>query len=95
MAADPGRMVEEELELRRMLGFPPICALAEVGGVGANDLLAPLVGGSAPTGVDVLGPRADGRHLVRAPDAEALADTLASLERPRQRVRVAVDPPRA
>lgn len=114
VAADPGRMVDEELALRQTIGFPPAGALAEVGGPGAAELLAPLlapsvadgsgpaadgpgpagrdIGGAGPT---VLGPRSDGRYLVRTSDPETLAEALAGLERPKERVRVAVDPPRA
>jgi primosomal protein N' (replication factor Y) len=49
---------------------------------------------SPPSSVTVLGPRPDGQYLVVAPDDEHLADVLAGLDRPRERVRVAVDPPR-
>ena len=91
VAADPGRMVDEERAVRSALGFPPAGALAEVSGPGAVDFLAPLAG---VDDVTVLGPRPDGRHLVRAADPVALADLLASLDRPKGRVRVAVDPPR-
>ena len=92
VAADPGRMVDEELALRTSLGFPPAGALAEVGGAGAAAFLAPL---SGREGVVVLGPRDDGRYLVRSDDPARLAAALASLSRPKDRVRVAVDPPRA
>ncbi|MEL6981061.1 MAG: hypothetical protein AAFO29_01420 [Actinomycetota bacterium] len=92
VAADPSRLVEEERAVRAAIGFPPTGALAEVGGAGAAAFLAPLAGRD---GVMVLGPREDGRHLVRTDDADSLADVLASLPRPKERVRVAVDPPRA
>ncbi len=92
VAADPSRMVEEERAVRAALGFPPVGALAEVGGAGAATFLAPLAGAD---GVVVLGPRHDGRYLVRADGPDALAEVLASLDRPKERVRVAVDPPRA
>ncbi len=92
LAADPGRLVDEERALRAGLGFPPSGAIAEVGGAGAAELLAPLSGRAE---VAVLGPRADGRYLVRADDPERLAAALVALPRPKERVRVAVDPPRA
>ena len=92
VAADPGRMVDEELALRTSLGFPPVGALAEVGGGGAGAFLAPL---ADREGVLVLGPRDDGRYLVRSDDPAGLAEALGSLPRPKDRVRVAVDPPRA
>ncbi len=43
----------------------------------------------------VLGPRSDGKYLIRADDPQQLADSLAATERPKQRIRIAVDPPRA
>ncbi len=92
LAADPSRMVDEERALRSALGFPPTGALAEVGGPGAAAFLAPL---ADVDDLIVLGPRADGRHLVRAADPDRLADALAALARTKERVRVAVDPPRA
>ena len=85
-------MHDEELAVRRVLGFPPAGSLAEIGGPGAGDFLAPSAGSADVT---VLGPRPDGRYLVRADDAEILADALAGLDRPKERHRVAVDPPRA
>jgi primosomal protein N' (replication factor Y) (superfamily II helicase) len=88
--ADPGRFAGAELDLRQALGFPPVCALAEVSGPGAADVAIQLEGSP---GLDLLGPR-DGRWLARAPDPDALAAALASTSRPSSRVRVAVDPPR-
>jgi primosomal protein N' (replication factor Y) len=90
--ADPGRFAAEERDLRRSMGLPPFGALAEISGAGAGELVAPL--GRQP-GVTVLGPRHDGRYLLRAGGPEALAAVLARAERPAARVRVAVDPPRA
>jgi hypothetical protein len=95
--ADPGLLVDEELALRRGLGFPPMGALAEVSGTGAGAFLDPLIS-KASTGEDdgvrVLGPRPDGRFLVRADDVDQLAEILGSLPATKS-VRVAVDPPRA
>jgi primosomal protein N' (replication factor Y) len=90
--ADPGRFAAEERDLRRSMGLPPFGALAEISGAGAGELVAPL--GRQP-GVTVLGPRHDGRYLLRAGGPEALAAVLARAARPAARVRVAVDPPRA
>jgi len=42
----------------------------------------------------VMGPR-DNAWLVRAPDPETLSDLLASVDRPRGRLRIEVDPARA
>jgi primosomal protein N' (replication factor Y) len=88
--ADPARAAAAELDRRRLLGFPPATALAEVSGPAAGAFVAAL---GAPLGVEVLGP-ADGRWLVRAPDHASLADVLAAVDRPAGRLRVAVDPPR-
>lgn len=89
--ADPGRLVEAEAARRRLLGLPPYAALAQVSGAAAAEFVDRL---GAPEGVDVLGPR-DGAWLVRAGGPEALADALASVERPAGRLRIEVDPARA
>jgi primosomal protein N' len=88
--ADPGRLVGPAMARRAELGLPPVRALAVVSGAGADELAASLREAGA---VAVNGP-ADGRYLVRAPDAAALADALAAVPRPAARVRVEVDPPR-
>ncbi len=92
VSADPGRMLDEERSLRRALGFPPAGALAELGGPGAAGFAGSL---AAVPGATVLGPRHDGRYLLRADDPTRLADILAATGRPKERVRLAVDPPRA
>lgn len=89
--SDTGRFVDEEMALRRGLGLPPATALAEISGPGAARLLEPAADLAE---AEVLGPRDDGRYLLRAPDAVTLAAILADFDRPPERVRVAVDPPR-
>lgn len=89
--ADPRVFVEAELEQRRLTAMPPFSAVAEVSGAGAAEMVGAMGGG---LGAEVLGPNETGRYLVRAPDADSLADVLASTPRPKARVRVAVDPPR-
>ncbi len=91
MAADPGRMVAEEQALRSALGFPPAGALAEFSGAGADEFAASI---KTDPGVMILGPRPDGRYLLRASDPQQLAAVMASAPRPKERIRVAVDPPR-
>jgi primosomal protein N' (replication factor Y) (superfamily II helicase) len=86
--ADPARLVPAEADRRRLLGFPPATALAEVSGPAAEAFVEAL---GAPLGVEVLGP-ADGRWLVRAPDHGTLCDALAATARPAGRLRIAVDP---
>ncbi len=91
----PALVTEAESERRRALGFPPFGALAEISG----DEAAVVAAVEALRGfeqIQALGPT-DGRALVVAPDADALADALAvahAAGRAEGRVRVAVDPPR-
>ena len=94
LRAEPSRSTDIELGLRQELGLPPFGALAEISGAGATPLLGPLIDSAVPSPISVLGPREDGRYLLRAPDSEILADVLDELPRPKARVRVAVDPPR-
>ncbi len=85
LAADPGMFAKVDAAGRRALGLPPFGALAHISGPGAESFCARLGGGVAPD--------ADG-FLVRAPSWEALADRLASVPRPAERMRIDVDPPR-
>jgi primosomal protein N' (replication factor Y) len=95
----PDLVAAAETPRRRALGFPPFGALAEVSGDDAAvlatvDVLRGL--DAAAASVQVLGPT-DGRALVVAPTADALADALVlahAAGRAEGRVRVAVDPPR-
>jgi primosomal protein N' (replication factor Y) (superfamily II helicase) len=104
--ADPDRLADHEMEIRRQLRFPPVTALAAVSGPVAPDFIERLrafqgaqsaqgagraSGGSEP--IEVLGPD-EGRWLVRATDSAALADALAAVPRPPGRLRVEVDPQR-
>jgi len=82
LLSDPGRLVTDELVLRRELDLPPYSALALVSGPGAGDYCSAL--GGADLG--------DGRWLVRAPDHRTLCDALAATPRPSGRLRVTVDP---
>lgn len=88
--ADPEIFSKAELSRRKILGFPPVTALAEISGAAAAEYIEGLVGGD---GVQVLGPN-DGRWLIRAPNPTVLADFLAQQKRPEGRLRIAVDPPR-
>jgi primosomal protein N' (replication factor Y) len=103
--ADPGRLAAAEGPVRRALRLPPYTALAVLSGPGSADLAGALerrsgggnggFGGSGgrggPVEVMALG---DGRWAVRAPDHAGLADALAAVERPEERVRVEVGPVR-
>lgn len=86
--ADPSKVAQAEAERRELLQFPPATALAEVSGAAAGELIAAL---GNPLGVDIMGP-ADGAWLLRAPNHQILCDSLASVPRPKGRLRVAVDP---
>ena len=92
VAADPATFAAEESALREAMGFPPFGALAEIGGPPAEEFVDPLL---ERLDLTVLGPRADGRFLLRAGSPEELAAILAETPRPKGRLRVAVDPPRA
>jgi primosomal protein N' (replication factor Y) len=94
VSADPSELVTVESEQRRVLGLPPFTALAEISGRDAATLTHRLEQLERP-GLVVLGPRPDGRYLVRAPGWGELADALAEVDRHDIRTRVAVDPPRA
>jgi primosomal protein N' (replication factor Y) len=91
--ADPGRLAQVELEVRRALDLPPVSAMALVSGPSA-DVYGPALARAAPAAVEVTGP-VDGVWSVRAPDHERLCDLLAAVARPGGRLRVAVDPVRA
>ncbi len=84
-SGNPGPLLGHELALRRELTLPPFCALAELSGPGAPELFAALGLEGSPLDGD--------GWLVRAADHRALCDRLASASRPRERVRVLVDPP--
>jgi primosomal protein N' (replication factor Y) len=86
--ANPALVRAHEQEARSVLHFPPFSALAALSGPAADEL---VVGLSWDDRLQLLGP-ADGRWLVRAPDAATLADALARTPRPAGRVRVEVDP---
>jgi primosomal protein N' (replication factor Y) len=84
---DPTRLSGPERARRVALGFPPASALAQVSGPAAPELVERL----RPLPVELLGPD-DGRWLVRALDASALADAFAAAGRPPGRLRIEVDP---
>jgi primosomal protein N' (replication factor Y) len=92
VAADPALLSDPETAIRRQLEFPPFASIAVVSGPGAAQYVLGL--GALPgTPVRILGPDRD-QWLVRAADEAALADALASVPRPPERLRVAVDPGR-
>ncbi|MGH9046023.1 MAG: hypothetical protein ACRDVW_01780, partial [Acidimicrobiales bacterium] len=83
-SGNPTVLLEHELAVRRELDLPPFCAMAELSGPGAAAFFGALgLEGSA------LG---DERWLVRALDHDTLCDRLGETPRPKERVRVMVDP---
>ena len=86
---DPGRLARPEQALRAELDLPPASALALLSGEHAPELAVTLSG--AGPDIEVAG-LDEGRWLVRAPDHRRLCDALATVGRPRGRVRVEVDP---
>ncbi len=74
--------------MRRGLGLPPFSALALLSGPGAEVYAAGL---ADVAGLDVSALGAD-RFLVRAGGHSSLADGLAAVARPQERLRVEVDP---
>jgi primosomal protein N' (replication factor Y) len=90
--ADPGVVSDAQVPVRRSLRMPPFAAVAVVSGPGSREVAESLRSRPGPP-LEVLGPDGD-RWLVKAADHESLADALASVPRPAERVRVAVDPAR-
>jgi len=91
---DPALVAAAEAETRRILGYPPFGALAEL--QGDDEPIAVAVAAASGLGLRVFGPDG-GRALVHAADWEALGDALGpavAAGRAVGRVRAAVDPPR-
>jgi primosomal protein N' (replication factor Y) len=89
VAGDLTAHVAAETERRRKLNLPPFGALAEVSGKGTAEVVDQL---SQSLLVQVA--MGDERALVRAQSWEALSEALAAIDRPKERVRIAVDPAR-
>jgi primosomal protein N' len=95
--ADPSRLAVVEAARRAALRFPPVTALAELGGTTAD--VTGFCAALADAGVEVLGPTAAGtgrsRALVRAPDHASLAEALAAARAAVEHTpRIDVDPVR-
>lgn len=89
--SNPAAFSVEEEQTRTAARWPPTTAMAEISGAVAPAFVEPLL--DLPD-IDVLGPRPDGRYLIRADSPDGLASILAEAKRPKGRLRVAVDPPR-
>ncbi len=77
-----------EAARRELLGYPPYAALAQISGAGASEFIERL---GNPLGLTIRGP-VDDAWLVRAADPDTLADALSAVERPKGRLRIAIDP---
>ncbi len=88
VSADIASWSDLEATRRQLLRYPPFAALAEISGSAAAEYMERL---GRPLGLEVRGP-VDGRWLVRAADHHTLADALGGVERPKGRLRIAVDP---
>ena len=86
--ADPEILSGHDRVLRRQLGFPPFGALAEIAGAAADVFMERL---GHPTGLEISAV-GENRWVVRASDRTLLLDTLAAVERPPGRLRLAIDP---
>ena len=91
--ADPGRLAASEEAVRKALRLPPFSALAVLSGPGARELAGALTGSRPGERVE-LSELGDDRWVVRADDHASLADALAAVGRPSERVRIHVDPVR-
>lgn len=85
--ANPSILVEYERGVRSALRFPPFAALAQISGPGAPKFVEQL-----DTSIVEVLDGGSGSYLVRAASHGMLADALAPLERPSERVRIEVDP---
>jgi primosomal protein N' (replication factor Y) len=90
-AIEPALVAEADREMREALGLPPFAAMAHLSADGADAFADSLRG---RLGVTVRGPDDRGAYLVLAADHQRLCDALASVDRPNERVRIAVDPMR-
>ncbi len=103
LLADPGRLAASEEAVRKALRLPPFAALAVLSGPGARELADALEkldvakvtrhGQTAAERVE-LSEVGEDRWVVRASDHANLADALAAVGRPSERVRIDIDPVR-
>ena len=103
LLADPGRLAASEEAVRKALRLPPFAALAVLSGPGARELSGALEmldatevasHGDLPDERIELSELGEDRWVVRAVDHASLADALAAVGRPSERVRIDVDPVR-
>jgi primosomal protein N' (replication factor Y) len=89
LLADPGRIVPDERERRRLLRLPPFGAFAEVSGKGSDEFIGSVMSDAVSIGGSF------GNYVVRADDWVTLGTALnAGTRPPGSRLRIAVDPAR-
>jgi primosomal protein N' (replication factor Y) len=79
-----------ESRRRQLLEYPPYGHIALISGEGAEEFIGDLRG---KTNLQILGPN-EGAWLIRASKSEELAGALSKIQRPKARLRVAIDPSR-
>lgn len=84
---DPGPLIAELGEQASAMRWSPMVAQAEISGAGAERFIEAL---GQPLGVEVRGPN-DGMWQVRADEIATLVTELARVDRPAERLRLAVD----
>ena len=80
-------MLESDTAMRRQLGLAPFGAVAHLKGDGAQAFAEALV--KSGLTISVLG---KGEVLVQASDTAILCDALSKVPRPKEKLRVGVDP---
>jgi len=89
--ANPEELIRVESERRQLLQLPPYSALAQISGASASEMVKSL---SKISGIEIMGPR-DDCWLVRATDNLELSKAISSVERPKGKIRIEIDPRRA
>ena len=84
---DPTAVLESDTAMRRQLGLAPFGAVAHLKGDGAQAFAEALV--KSGLTISVLG---KGEVLVQASDTAILCDALSKVPRPKEKLRVGVDP---
>ncbi|MDG1844777.1 MAG: hypothetical protein P8J01_00120 [Acidimicrobiales bacterium] len=87
-AGDIETWASVESKRRQLLEYPPYGHIALISGEGAEEFIKGLNG---ITNLQILGPN-EGAWLIRASNPEELAEALSKIQRPKARLRVAIDP---
>ncbi len=105
LSGNHAMLLNEEMRIRRELSLPPHTAIARIAGAGAQDFVSTLLAASDKSGAysDIVGQSSthplragkqpDDSWLVIANDHDTLCNLLSSAARPREQLRIYVDPP--